>query len=96
MRGEPEVLLAGLIVLLLCAGCAGVPSSTEVRVPVPTACVDAQLARPHTFSAAEFKAMDDYHLALALEHDRRQLEIYAGRLEAALAGCWIPNHSGGT
>lgn len=95
MRGELEILLAGLIVIVLCAGCSILPS-TEVRVPVPMACVDARPAPPHTFAAAELKAMDDYHLALALHYNALQLELYAAALEAALAGCWTPDRSGGT
>ena len=96
MRGELEVLLAGLILIVLCAGCSGLPH-TEVRVPVPIACVDAAPPRAHVFAPDELKAMDDYHLALALRYNAVQLELYAAALEAALAGCWMPlDRSGGT
>jgi hypothetical protein len=91
------VLLAGLIVLMVCAGCSSVPQMVTVNVPVPVACVEQAPPRPHVFKAPELKAMDDWQLPLALDYNRLQLELYAMALEAALAGCWQPSPTpGGT
>jgi hypothetical protein len=95
VRDELALLLAGLIVIVLCAGCSSVPQTVTVNVPVPVSCVDQVPPRPHVFQAAELKAMDDYQLPLALAYNMAQLELYAMALEASLAGCWHPS-SGGT
>ena len=85
MKNRSAVLLAGLVVL--CAGCCSVPQTVEVRVPVPVSCVNERPPRPTTATAAEMKAMDDYHLTLTLARDLALMRVYALKLEAAMAGC---------
>jgi hypothetical protein len=44
-------------------------------------------ARPQTRSEADLMAMDRYRRTLAAWSDLKQLEAYAGELEAIAAGC---------
>ena len=86
-----------VIAAALLAGCgsAPIPVPQTVQVPVPVACIDAPVPRPDFFTDAQLAAMDDYHGMLALWLDRRQRQVYEARLEAAMAGCWMPG-AGGT
>lgn len=77
--------------ILLLAGCTAAPVvPTEVKVPVPVACIDRPVDKIELMTDDELKALNDYQLPLALWLDRRLRQIYEARLEATLDGCWFP------
>lgn len=77
-----------LLLAFLLTGCASGPEiPREVRVPVPTPCIDRIPQRPSMLSDAELLALDDYGLVIALARDRRVRQGYIAELEATVAGC---------
>lgn len=79
-----------LWILVSCAlaGCASGPQiPKEIRVPVPTPCIDQPPAKPSMLSDAELLALDDYGLVIALARDRRVRQGYETELEAVVEGC---------
>ena len=79
----------------LLAGCSTtIPVPETVKVPVPVSCIDAPIPKPRLVTDAELAAMDDYKATISLWIDRRDRQTYEGRLEAALAGCWLPGAGG--
>lgn len=76
-----------LLSSLLLSGCAAVPESVTVHVPVPVSCIEVVPVRPSLLSDAQLLALDDYALVLSLAHDRRVRQGYQAELEAVIAGC---------
>lgn len=78
-------------ILVSCAvltGCASAPEiPREVRVPVPTPCIDRAPQRPSMLSDAELLALDDYGLVIALARDRRVRQGWEATIEALVEGC---------
>lgn len=82
-----SIIIAAGVVLLL-AGCAGMPTVQRVDVPVPVSCLPAQMpARPDIHTSAMLRAMSSSEYVLATSADRLDLLAYAGELEAVLRGC---------
>lgn len=79
--------LAGLVVLL--AGCSGMPPSVVQRVEIPvfTPCVKMEIPRP----AYEFDKLPpvatDGEIILALARDWPRGQAYESLLEAVIEGC---------
>jgi hypothetical protein len=89
---EAWPLLAITLTLFACAflsGCAApisVPPS--VNIPVAVGCVVDRVSRPAFKSDAEYKATADAATALdALWIERKERQVYEGKLEAVQAGC---------
>jgi hypothetical protein len=81
---------SAIILLATLAGCSGpLRIPTEVKVPVPIACVDPadRPQRPELVTDAELLAMDYYKRTLALWADRIERQIYQAKLEAVVEGC---------
>lgn len=73
--------------LAACAPVVRVPERVSVEVPVPCVRLEDVPARPQVRSEADLMAMDRYRRTLAAWSDLKQLEAYAGELEAIAAGC---------
>lgn len=90
----PTLLLRALVpgTVLALASCASLPDvrvPKEVRVPVPTACIDPaqRPQRPATTPDADLMAMDRGTRTLRAWADRERLQGYVAELEAAVEGC---------
>lgn len=79
--------IAGLLMLLILAGCASSGKPVQVRVPVPVACQVAEPARPmmDTDTISLDAPVDELARAMRAEIERR--EGYEGELRAALSAC---------
>jgi hypothetical protein len=84
LLGGPVAIAAALAA---CAPVVRVPERVAVEVPVPCVRAADVPARPQTRSEADLMAMDRYRRTLAAWSDLKQLEAYAGELEAIAAGC---------
>lgn len=75
--------------LTILTGCATVPDvPTEVRVPVPVACVTQDQVPRATFPMdADLAKLPDGPLVYALAKDRLERQAHIGKLEAVLQGC---------
>lgn len=75
---------------LLLTACAGAPTITEVKVPVPVQCRESVPDRPAmpTEQFTEKPALDQYVRAATAEIERR--EGYETRLRTALEACTAP------
>jgi hypothetical protein len=85
------LLLLSSAAALALASCGTQPVEIpkEVKVPVPTACIDPakRPAPPHLRSSADLLAMDRGTRTLAAWSDRLKMEIYIAELEAIADGC---------
>lgn len=78
------------ILSLLLAGCNGTLPAvpTEVRIPVPVACIAQADIPTATFATdAELAALPDGPFVLALARDRLERQGHIGALEAILQAC---------
>lgn len=78
-------------VLTGCAATQTVTVPKEVKVPVPTACIDPKdrekLEPPKVRTDAELLAMDSYQRTIAVWVDRIELHIYKDKAAAAIEAC---------
>ncbi len=92
-RSSSLLLLGVLLFWATLAGCASQVATIEVpkeiRVLVPTPCVDQakRPARPALRSAEDLMLLDRGRRTLALYSDWLTLHSYAGELEAVVEGC---------
>lgn len=89
---------ATMVLCAMLAGCAAqtVTVPREVKVEVPTACVDhaSKPQRPALRTQAELLAMPQGVRTLAAWADLKAYEAYSAELEAVVEGCSrIPNAS---
>lgn len=69
------------------AGCASVPTTVEVKVPVPVPCLSQTPAKPALPADALTGSEDLFTLGQTLWADRLARKAYELELEAALSGC---------
>lgn len=82
--------IAFLVAVL--AGCGTTQTVTvpkEVKVPVPTACIDPKEVPqpPKVRSDAELLALDGYQRTIAVWVDRIELQIYKDKAAAIIEAC---------
>lgn len=89
MKTRQRTVIA-IVALASLTACQSIPDApTEVRIPVPVACISAdQLPKPPAFvTDADLLKMTDGDLILSLATDRRQNQGYRAELLAVIQGC---------
>ena len=76
------------LLILCCIAMQGCAAISSALLPTPVRCAPKDApAKPQTLPDSLLAKMDDYHLALLIQHERLVLIDYAGKADAIIQAC---------